>query len=42
MGQKGAIIEWFESTVFYADDVDLIRDDIDTLQSNTDVLVEAR
>ena len=39
--KKGLSLNGLNQLFVYADDVDLIGDDIDALQSNTDVLVEA-
>jgi len=39
--RKGLTLNGWNELFVYADDVDLIRDDIHALQSNTDVLVEA-
>jgi len=39
--KKGLSLNGLNQMFVYADDVDLIGDDIDALQSNTDVLVEA-
>jgi len=38
---KGLTLNGFNELFVYADDVNLIGDDVDALQSNTDVLVEA-
>jgi len=39
--EKGLTLNGLNQLFVYADDIDLIGDDIDALQSNTDVLVKA-
>ena len=39
--KKGLTLKCLNQLFVYADDVDLIGDDIDAIQSNTEVLVEA-
>jgi len=39
--KKGLILNGLNQALVYADDADLIKEDLEALKSNTDVLVEA-
>jgi len=39
--EKGRTLNGLNQLFVYADDIDLIKEDIETLQTNTEVLVEA-